>query len=261
MSNPTRVSAGVPDGGRFAPNGQTESDVSLAATDPADLELEATDAALAAEISAFHASRARLELMSAKSAALTILKDFPDATYLQMGFSDQTMGAMVPEAILDADGEVISDDYSDFDDLQNVVGNMHEDGAWTAHCDNENEWLDLKSAAAISQSDLRSATGMQVVYADGASELPESETAGHEPATGTRQAADRAVATLAQGMNRASALEADLLEGRLGIDPAVRAGCRGQIASIRTKATERYLSDLEAAVGIGRGLRPTGSGS
>lgn len=170
--NPTRVSAGTPDGGRFAPNGQAEATVTLDTTNTTDMS--ATAAALDTEIGIYQASKARIELLSAKSAAQTILREYPDATHLQLGFSDQTFGEMTPEAILDADGDVITDDYEAFDDLQDVVSNLYEHGDWTAYRDyataqdrraGENPRLDLQKAAAISLAQIGSTTGTKTVNA------------------------------------------------------------------------------------------------
>lgn len=69
--------------------------------------------------------------------------------------------------------------------------------------------------------------------------------------TSIRQEAGRAVAAAAARMNRATALEAELNEGKLGSDPSVRAGYRAQIARMRARSDQQYLRDLETALGIG----------
>ena len=69
--------------------------------------------------------------------------------------------------------------------------------------------------------------------------------------TSIREEAGRAVAAAAARMNRATALEAELNEGKLGSDPSVRAGYRAQIARMRERSDQQYLRDLETALGIG----------
>lgn len=80
------------------------------------------------------ATRSRMELLSVKIAVEDILRQWPDAAYLQMEYSDQKYSALTPWTILDADGEVLDDDCEMWDELDNganvtgLISNLSDDG-------------------------------------------------------------------------------------------------------------------------------------
>lgn len=69
----------------------------------------ALSARLDAEVRAASAAQARVQLLSVKIAAEGVLRQWPGAAYLRMDYSDQEYGAMVPVAVLDADGQELDD--------------------------------------------------------------------------------------------------------------------------------------------------------
>lgn len=89
-------------GGRFGTvDHPVATDVSLAGPTAADLALGAQ---LEAEVATASAAQERMELLSVKVAAEDLLRQWPDAAYLQMDYSDQRYGALAPAAVLDANG-------------------------------------------------------------------------------------------------------------------------------------------------------------
>lgn len=160
--NPVRISAGVPDGGRFAPNGRTEADIDLptgpSAEDRAQLAAIYADARIASEASA------RFELGCAKMLAQGVLRQWPDARYLELTESDQGTGSHYAGAVL---GSVDPRDelaYLEDEELANganpeeLAMNLSTDGAWMEHTTTQpmsrasgTTYLDLQSAAAIGE--------------------------------------------------------------------------------------------------------------
>ena len=61
-------------------------------------------ARLDGEVRAASAAQARVQLLSVKIAAEGVLRQLPDAAYLQLDHSDEEYGALVPAAVLDAQG-------------------------------------------------------------------------------------------------------------------------------------------------------------
>lgn len=71
-----------------------------------------------------------------------ILRQWLDAAYLQMEYSDQKYGALTPWTILDADGAVLDDDRDMWDELDNganvptLISNLSDDGGdWSEQQD------------------------------------------------------------------------------------------------------------------------------
>ncbi len=140
---------------------------SFAGPTPADRALSAQ---LEAEVATASAAQARMELLSVKIAADGLPRQWPDAAYLQMDYSDQRHGALVPAAVLDANGEVLDDDTELWDELDNgadvpaLIGNLSDDrGDWSAHRTFRNGQLclDLKKAAAMTTKEIGSSAGVQ----------------------------------------------------------------------------------------------------
>jgi len=91
-----------------------------------------------AEVWAASAAQARVQLLSVKIAAEGVLRQWPDAVYLQMDYSDQEYGALVPVAVLHADGQEFDDDMELWDgldngaDLSSLVANLSDlDDVWS----------------------------------------------------------------------------------------------------------------------------------
>ncbi len=70
----------------------------------------ALSARLNAEVATASAAQARMELLSAKISADGVLRQWPDAVYLQMDHSDQRYEGLVPVAVLDADRQELDGD-------------------------------------------------------------------------------------------------------------------------------------------------------
>ena len=81
---------------------------------------QALSAQLVTEMAAWAAANARVQLLSVKIAAQGVLRQWPDAPYLQMDHSDQRYGGLVAVAVLDADGQERACDMMElWDDLDN----------------------------------------------------------------------------------------------------------------------------------------------
>jgi len=98
----------------------------------------ALSAQLDAEVRSASVAQARVQLLLVEFAADGVLRQWPEAAYLQMDYSDQEYGAMVPVAVLDADGQELDDGMELWDDLDNgadlssLVGNLNdEDDVWS----------------------------------------------------------------------------------------------------------------------------------
>lgn len=141
-------------------------------------EDQALNAMLDSEIATYRAAKSRIELLSAKLTARAILREYPDATHLSLDYSDQTLGEMVPNEVLDANGDAIDADNAGFwDDLEDadiggLVGNLTDDGDWTVCRDfatdedrqnGENPRLNLAAAAALDTDQIVSSTGIKTV--------------------------------------------------------------------------------------------------
>lgn len=156
--NPARVSAGVPDGGRFAPNSQHEATVDLTddgptAEDTEQLAALYRDARIASE------ANARFELGSAKMLAQGVLRQWPNARYLVLIESDQGTGSHYPQAVLASIDPNDTLAYLEDEDLVNganpaeLGANMTTDGPWTAYATRGPDThlhLDLHAVAAAS---------------------------------------------------------------------------------------------------------------
>lgn len=129
MSTPaSRVSAGVPTGGQFAPTGHAESDVSLGSSGaPADWKT--------ASHSRFEAERVA-DLTLIRHMARGIREQHPDAAFLEMDVSDQGSDSMWAVAVLDADGQNLAeaDDITvDGDELEDMCFELTDNGPWIVH--------------------------------------------------------------------------------------------------------------------------------
>ncbi len=96
---------------------------------------QALIAHLAAEASIALAAEARIQLLSVKIAAEGVLRQWPDAAYVQMDYSDLRYDRRGAVAILHGDGEVLDDHleaWTQLDngaDLHELVSNLSDDGA------------------------------------------------------------------------------------------------------------------------------------
>lgn len=121
------------------------------------------------------AAQAHVQLLSVKIAAEGFLRHWPGAVYLQIDYSDQEHGALVPVAVLDADGQELEVDMELWDELDSgahvpdLIGNLNDHcGDWSVHRTYANSEAprqastraDLKKAAAMTSKEIGSTSGV-----------------------------------------------------------------------------------------------------
>lgn len=159
--NPARMSAGTPDGGRFAPSGRTEAEIDLPESGPT-AEDRAQFAAIYRNAQIAADATARFELGSAKMLAQGVLRQWPSARYLELTESDQGTGSQFPGRVLastdprDELAQLEDEELANGANPEELAMNLTTDGAWTEYTAPSSAaggqtLLDLHAAAAIGE--------------------------------------------------------------------------------------------------------------